>query len=261
MSRRSGSNPALPKIDHEVEAAHTSLSASASASIGSFPVLQVFVQSVKGSSRPQLVIQPADIPDGEGEAITRALLSVLPQAIANAASSAGVSVKGAVQKVKKPPNSFMMFSNKLRPLILSQNRNLSNAEVSKILGSRWKSLSPEEKQVYVSAADHVKHSRKNNELFEGSEAKKQRKSFEPELPVTQPVPEKNADQVTAIPLPAIPIPLSGPSQAYPSALPAPCVHTELCPAPCANTADDIFAGGEFDFDGLDELLALPDANF
>eukprot|EP01113_Clastostelium_recurvatum_P035203 TRINITY_DN4875_c0_g1_i1.p1 TRINITY_DN4875_c0_g1~~TRINITY_DN4875_c0_g1_i1.p1 ORF type:complete len:244 (+),score=85.96 TRINITY_DN4875_c0_g1_i1:44-733(+) len=53
-------------------------------------------------------------------------------------------------KRPKPPNAFILFSLNRRPQLLAANPSLSNAEVSRLLGTEWRSLHPEEKLRYKS---------------------------------------------------------------------------------------------------------------
>eukprot|EP00274_Cyanoptyche_gloeocystis_P004542 CAMPEP_0196653042 /NCGR_PEP_ID=MMETSP1086-20130531/2606_1 /TAXON_ID=77921 /ORGANISM="Cyanoptyche gloeocystis , Strain SAG4.97" /LENGTH=564 /DNA_ID=CAMNT_0041984007 /DNA_START=34 /DNA_END=1728 /DNA_ORIENTATION=+ len=59
-------------------------------------------------------------------------------------------------KVKRPQNSFLVFSNVYRPKLRAEHKNMSNAEVSKLLGEKWKNLSASEKQKYVEQAHRIK---------------------------------------------------------------------------------------------------------
>lgn len=52
------------------------------------------------------------------------------------------------RRVTRPPNAFMLFGKERRPLIAKDNPNLSNKEVSKLLGKEWHSLSDQEKDKY-----------------------------------------------------------------------------------------------------------------
>ena len=53
-------------------------------------------------------------------------------------------------------NSFMVFSNEMRPLLQEQNKSLTNNDVSKILGNMWKDMKPEQKKPYIERALSIK---------------------------------------------------------------------------------------------------------
>jgi len=59
-------------------------------------------------------------------------------------------------RVKRPMNSFLLFSNEMRPILQAQNKDQSNAQISKLLGNAWKALPIEEKKKYVERAAKIK---------------------------------------------------------------------------------------------------------
>jgi len=58
--------------------------------------------------------------------------------------------------IKRPPNSFMVWARENRSTIQSQNRDLSNADISKLLGIEWYKLSTLTKLKYKQIADDLK---------------------------------------------------------------------------------------------------------
>jgi len=59
-------------------------------------------------------------------------------------------------RVKRPMNSFLLFSNEMRPILQAQNKDQSNAQISKLLGNAWKALPGEEKVKFVERAAKIK---------------------------------------------------------------------------------------------------------
>ena len=59
------------------------------------------------------------------------------------------------QHIKRPMNSFMVWSREKRCEILKKHPGINNAVVSKTLGAAWKSLSEEDKKPYVYEAQRL----------------------------------------------------------------------------------------------------------
>ncbi len=59
------------------------------------------------------------------------------------------------KEVKRPLNSFMIFSKKYRKIFKEQDKSLDNQEISRLLGKKWGSMSSQEKEPYVQAAEEI----------------------------------------------------------------------------------------------------------
>ncbi len=59
-------------------------------------------------------------------------------------------------KVPRPMNSFMVFSHLERKRLAEDNPELHNADLSKILGRKWKTLSPLHRQPYIDEAERLR---------------------------------------------------------------------------------------------------------
>ena len=58
--------------------------------------------------------------------------------------------------VKRPMNAFMRWSQLERRKIIQQNPDAHNAEISKNLGKKWRSLPDEEKQEFIDEAERLR---------------------------------------------------------------------------------------------------------
>lgn len=68
--------------------------------------------------------------------------------------------KSAKSHIARPPNCFMIWSSEMRKNIFKSQHNENNAELSKILGHMWTSMSSECKLEYRLKADKVKYEHK-----------------------------------------------------------------------------------------------------
>jgi len=59
-------------------------------------------------------------------------------------------------RVKRPMNSFMLFSNEMRPVLQDQNKALTNNDISKMLGQMWKDMPYDQKRPYLERALEIK---------------------------------------------------------------------------------------------------------
>ncbi len=60
--------------------------------------------------------------------------------------------KSEKSKVKRPPNSYILFSKKIRPEIKRNNPTYTFADLSKAVSKEWKALGVEDKKKYTSKA-------------------------------------------------------------------------------------------------------------
>ena len=58
--------------------------------------------------------------------------------------------------IRRPMNSFMIFSQEQRSVVRRQHPNLDNRAISKLLGDKWTKLSEDEKRVYYDRASQVR---------------------------------------------------------------------------------------------------------
>lgn len=63
-------------------------------------------------------------------------------------------------RIKRPMNAFMIWAQRMRPVIAKRYagnvEKVDNAQISRILGSLWKNLAKEEKNMYAEAGDKAK---------------------------------------------------------------------------------------------------------
>ena len=60
------------------------------------------------------------------------------------------------EKIRRPPNAFMIFAKGRRRELLYSNRALSNKDVSRMLGHEWRDLSEEEREGFKVAANELR---------------------------------------------------------------------------------------------------------
>jgi hypothetical protein len=63
---------------------------------------------------------------------------------------------GKISRVKRPMNSFLLFSNEIRPILQAKYKEKSNAQISKLIGEQWHKMDSEKKKAYVEAAEKIK---------------------------------------------------------------------------------------------------------
>ncbi|KAG2198832.1 hypothetical protein INT47_000748 [Mucor saturninus] len=53
------------------------------------------------------------------------------------------------EKVKRPPNAYLLFNRDMRRQLKHVNQGLTSGEISKSISSKWKQLSPVQKEYYI----------------------------------------------------------------------------------------------------------------
>jgi len=72
-------------------------------------------------------------------------------------SDATKTKKHSPNHIKRPMNAFMVFSHIERKKIVELNPDIHNAEISKQLGKRWKTLDEETRKPFVDEADRLRN--------------------------------------------------------------------------------------------------------
>jgi len=62
--------------------------------------------------------------------------------------------------IKRPQNSFMIWSNEVRESIARSNPNKNNGEISRILGTIWNNMDNESKLHYKRLSENIKNEHK-----------------------------------------------------------------------------------------------------
>jgi transcription factor SOX4/11/12 (SOX group C) len=71
-------------------------------------------------------------------------------------SDATQTKKHSPHHVKRPMNAFMVFSHIERKKIVAVNPDIHNAEISKQLGKRWKTLNEEQRKPFIDEAERLR---------------------------------------------------------------------------------------------------------
>jgi hypothetical protein len=123
--------------------------------------------TLEGAGEP---LYTADLPDGPPSSASRGKkgdgggkTGATKNGAGGAAAGASGGGKGGGAKKKKDPNapkrplsSYMIFAMETRGKVLEETPCLSLGEVAKVLGARWKAISPEDKAVCEAKAKEAK---------------------------------------------------------------------------------------------------------
>jgi hypothetical protein len=64
------------------------------------------------------------------------------------AQQTGLTESQAVERIRRPKNAFILYSNENRQRVKELNRGVDNRGISKILGTQWKQLRRSEQFTY-----------------------------------------------------------------------------------------------------------------
>lgn len=112
-------------------------------------------ESVSPTPDHSLMEAPMSPLDDSGATVVSRTSSTASLEAAHGTKAAGGAARKESGRIKRPMNSFMVFGKKHRHAIQKSLPSKDNKAVSKVLGSMWAALSPQEKQVYVDEANRL----------------------------------------------------------------------------------------------------------
>ncbi|CAF3069911.1 unnamed protein product [Rotaria socialis] len=158
-----------------VSAMNKSISSSANKENENTPVTSTRISNVRTttSSLPTSIQSPPTTQNDAFFAKTKVLVELLTSPSTQPPSTFGSSMiepetqtpysdatrtrsKKRINRVKRPMNAFMVFSQLERRKIVQLAPDMHNAEISKYLGARWKRLSEIERRPFIDEAERLK---------------------------------------------------------------------------------------------------------
>ena len=104
------------------------------------------------SSRPESVQSVSEYSSGEPCSTVHC-----EDAVAEPAKASGKKrSRGDKDRVRRPMNAFMVWAKTERKQLSNENPSIHNAELSKILGNRWKNMSDEEKEPFQRQSEAIR---------------------------------------------------------------------------------------------------------
>ncbi|CAF1937162.1 unnamed protein product [Rotaria magnacalcarata] len=164
-----------PQATMVSSAANKSISSSANKENENTPVSSTRISNVRTttSSLPTSIQSPPTTQNDAFFAKTKVLVELLTSPSTQPPSTFGSSMiepetqtpysdatrtrsKKRINRVKRPMNAFMVFSQLERRKIVQLAPDMHNAEISKYLGARWKRLSEIERRPFIDEAERLK---------------------------------------------------------------------------------------------------------
>lgn len=109
-------------------------------------------QLLQSSQSQQLLTKNALSPNGNFKYVDRESV----KGTAKKYNSYSKSTANTRDRIRRPLNCFMVFSHLERKRVAEEHPELHNADLSKILGKRWKNLTAVERQPYIDEAERIR---------------------------------------------------------------------------------------------------------
>ncbi|CAO3686514.1 unnamed protein product [Rhizopus stolonifer] len=96
---------------------------------------------------------------------SKAAVAAVAEAVALESLTSSTKQKVLPEKIKRPPNAYLLFNRDMRCKLKDSNKGLTAGEISKSISQKWKQLSKTEKDEYFKQEALLKHNTRTNVIY------------------------------------------------------------------------------------------------